>query len=166
MSFVVEDGTGLANATSLVSVAEADTYFSDRGGVAWAALDDTTDKQPALVVASEFVSTAFEFVGSKVSTTQALAWPRDAYGVPNAIKAAVYRVAFEVAVNSVDLFAAVSGPDLVEKVKAGSVEITFGDQALNLANDGRPSFPWLNSLMGPYLASGGAGSFSRKLVRV
>lgn len=166
MAFTVEDETGLSDATSLVSVAEADTYFADRGMTAWAALNDTTAKEPALVVASEYVSTAFEFIGDPVAEDQALAWPRDDYGVPVAVKVAVMRVAYQVAVNSVDLFQVVDGGDLVSRVKAGSVEVSFSDRAQNITNDGRPALPWLASLMSDYLASGGTNSISRRLVRV
>jgi len=41
MAFVVEDGTGLANATSYLSVADADAYFADRNNpAAWRNAED------------------------------------------------------------------------------------------------------------------------------
>ena len=174
MAFVVEDGTGLSTATSFVSVAEADTYFSDRASTAWAALDDTA-KQAALVTASEYVSTAFEYIGNKVQTAQALAWPRvhiDPNGlfltpiitVPVAVKVATYRIAFEIAVNGVNMFASVSASDLISRVKAGSVEVAFSDSAMHIANDGRPSFPWMRELLKGY-SRGGSG-MSTRLMRV
>ena len=75
MAFVVEDGTGLANANSYVDTTYADSYFSDRGNTAWAALG-TPAKQAALVQATDFVEKNFYFVGWKRSQAQALEWPR------------------------------------------------------------------------------------------
>ena len=47
MSLVVEDGTGKADAESYISVADADTYHSNRGNTDWAALT-TTEKEQLL----------------------------------------------------------------------------------------------------------------------
>ena len=51
---VVEDGTGLSNADSFVSVAYADTYFSTRGVSAWASL---TNKEALLIKATDYITT-------------------------------------------------------------------------------------------------------------
>lgn len=73
MAFVAEDGTGLANANSLVAVAYADSYFTDRGNVAWTGI--TADKQSALVRATDYVLGRFRFKYDPFSDTQALHFP-------------------------------------------------------------------------------------------
>ena len=76
MSFVAEDGTGLATANALIDVAFADDYFTDRGIIAWTG--STTVKQSALVRATDYIETRFGslFYGGKKSSTQALSHPR------------------------------------------------------------------------------------------
>lgn len=76
MAFVEEDGTGLATATSLVSVAFADEYFTDRAIAAWTG--STVVKQAALVRATDYIETRFGnlFLGDKKVTLQALSFPR------------------------------------------------------------------------------------------
>lgn len=79
MAFTVEDGTGLANANAYVSVADADAYFADRGEpTAWAGAS-TTEKEQAIVKATDYIEKRFSrrFVGVKGSSDQALSWPRD-----------------------------------------------------------------------------------------
>jgi hypothetical protein len=74
MAFVVEDGTGLANANALIDVAFADTYFADRGIVAWTG-DTATVKQPAIVRATDYLANRFKFLGSPYNEDQALPFP-------------------------------------------------------------------------------------------
>ena len=76
MAFVAEDGTGLATANALVTVAVADEYFTDRGIGVWTGSD--TVKQAALIKATDYVETRFGslFYGDKKSPTQALSHPR------------------------------------------------------------------------------------------
>lgn len=77
MAFVVEDGSVVANANSLASVAFADTYHADRGHVAWATYDDAT-KQACLIKATDFCQKRYSrrWKGVKVTFLQALDWPR------------------------------------------------------------------------------------------
>lgn len=79
MAFVVEDGTGKADANSYCSVAAADAYFADRGNVAWAGTDQ--QKQAWLVQATDYIDMRFSarFLGSRMYTdspSQALEFPR------------------------------------------------------------------------------------------
>lgn len=136
MAITVEDGTGLADAVSYVSVADADAYLTARGTpAAWTAAVTAT-KEQALVKATDYLDTRWgpAFVSSRLLATQALEWPRVAFydrhgfeieGLPaNLVKATI-----EYAVR------ALSGalvPDLVvddrglqvtrRRVKAGPVE--------------------------------------------
>lgn len=104
MAFTVEDGTGVAGANSLVDVAFADEYFADRGNTVWAALT-TEQKQSALILASDYASTQYQYKGHRASVEQALAFPRtgvvDPQGQPlDGIPACVKRVVSELAVRA------------------------------------------------------------------
>lgn len=154
MAIIVEDGTGLADAESFASVAEADAYCTLRGLADWAALT-TGAKEAALVNATEYLSDAFDWVGERLTDEQALAWPRTASysgqrapaGVPNKVKAAAIRVANLAGTAGATLFASVAAGDALRRVKAGSVEVEFADAAAQIAASGRDAMPWLVDML-------------------
>lgn len=80
MSFVVEDGTGLPDANSFVSVEFANDYFQLRRVVDWDG--DLEDKQAWLVQATDYISNRFGFKGLKLKSDQALPFPRSGTGFP------------------------------------------------------------------------------------
>jgi len=79
MALVVEDGTGKADAESYISVADADTYHSNRNSTSWAVLS-TAVKEACLRKATEYMVNQYRtrWLGVRVesSTGQALDWPR------------------------------------------------------------------------------------------
>lgn len=77
MSFKPEDGTGLPDSNSYVSVVDADAYFALRGITTWAA-QTLESKQSALVNATQYIDVVFgsRFLGVKLTAGQALEWPR------------------------------------------------------------------------------------------
>lgn len=77
MSLIVEDGNARSDAESYISVADADTYFTNRGNAAWAALD-TPAKEQALRAATDYMRQTYRmhWTGMRVTATQALDWPR------------------------------------------------------------------------------------------
>lgn len=76
MPFVIEDGTGVPNANSYVSVAQADAYLSySASRVQWLSLT-TPDKEAYLVQAARLLDSSVVWKGDKVSASQAMAWPR------------------------------------------------------------------------------------------
>jgi hypothetical protein len=81
MGFVVEDGTGRADATSLVSLEKANTYWTDRplttGGVAWNAIS-TAERQERLIVASDYIRNQkrYRWRGTKKTYAQRMPFPR------------------------------------------------------------------------------------------
>lgn len=91
MAFLVEDGTGLADANSYTSVEFADAYFAERNITAWAAIATTDLKQGYLVQATDYINFRFgpRLAGERLTTTQALLFPIDLYdGMPvNILKA-------------------------------------------------------------------------------
>lgn len=114
MAFVVEDGTGLANATSYGSVAELGSYWLDLGIDMSQYLPGV--KEAGLVAASQHIDLFFghRLLGFKETYEQALEFPRiylyDSCGriiegVPTKIKHAVFEYAQRVIVNKKPLVA-------------------------------------------------------------
>lgn len=75
MALVVEDGTGLADAESYISEAEADIFHEKRGNTAW---DKVLDKEAALRKATDYMQGKYagKWSGYRTTLTQALDWPR------------------------------------------------------------------------------------------
>lgn len=100
---IVEDGTGLTDADSYVSVVFADNYFSTRGVASWASLTET-QKEQSLIRATDYIDNIFQWCGKKATAEQSLRFPRanlkdyegiEIVGVPTALKQAVCDVAIE-----------------------------------------------------------------------
>lgn len=124
------------NTNSYVEIADADDYFETRIDSAnW--FDATDDiKEQALVTASLLVDD-HAWIGSAVSSSQALAWPRSnaIYNdarlglqvtivntvVPAQVKTAVYEQALHL-VNNEDLLA--GGTQTFESISVGSISLT------------------------------------------
>jgi hypothetical protein len=76
MAFIPSDGTGLTNATSYVSIAYADDYFTYINYQAsWFELA-TIDRERALMNGTQFTDSQYIYIGYKSSEVQALQWPR------------------------------------------------------------------------------------------
>lgn len=77
MALIVEDGTGLPDAESYISVADADAYFAARSNAAWAALAAPA-KEAALRKAADYIGAVYgeRWKGVKLGPDQALDWPR------------------------------------------------------------------------------------------
>ena len=77
MTIIVEDGSGLANAESYVSVVDANTYHSKIGNDAWADLD-TSVKEQLLRKATDYMVAQYrlQYAGYRRYSTQSLDWPR------------------------------------------------------------------------------------------
>lgn len=78
MAISVEDGSGVSDAVSYVTVTEANTYWSVRaGGTEWTALSDA-QKEQALIRASSFVDNQklHPFRGTRKTSGQGMQWPR------------------------------------------------------------------------------------------
>lgn len=73
INFVVEDGTGLSNANSYVSIDDFKQYWIDRG-VEHSVSDDKI--KSILIQATQYVDKSFNYIGTRPSLTQSLNWPR------------------------------------------------------------------------------------------
>lgn len=131
MALTVEDGTGLATAEAYISVTDADSYFSDRGDAAWAALT-TAAKEQALRKGADYLQ-SYRWQGWRLNATQALAWPRTgvvvdgvtAAAVPEAIRRANAELA--VRASAGDLWADAGGQVVSETV--GPISVTYAQGA-------------------------------------
>jgi len=78
MALIVEDGTGLSTAESYISVADATTYFSNRGNTTWAAIATDALREAYLRLATEYMTQMYRsrWDGVRYTEDQALDWPR------------------------------------------------------------------------------------------
>lgn len=170
MAFIVEDGTGVANANSYIDVAWADTYFTDRGNTDWTDAS-TSAKQVALIRATDYIDVTYVFIGIKASSEQGLEWPRsyaiDIYGeeltgIPTILKKAVAETAVRALAGELIEDFDSQGRIKRERVE-GAVEVEYGgDGALQMK-----SFPYIDRLlMGSGLVESKNGSTGqRKIIR-
>lgn len=124
------------NTNSYVEIADADTYFETRIDSAnWFDASDEI-KEQALVTATQLVDD-HAWIGSAVSSSQALAWPRsnviyfdDRLGqqitvaedeVPTRVKTAVFEQALHL-INNEDLLAGTT--QTFESISVGSISLT------------------------------------------
>jgi hypothetical protein len=77
LTLIKEDGTGKADANSYADVADGDAYHEAHlYAAAWAAATQA-NKEKALVLATRLIDAEYQFNGFKVSSSQALQWPRE-----------------------------------------------------------------------------------------
>jgi len=167
MALIVEDGTGLPNAESYASVAEADAHFSARGSEAW---DNVENKEAALRLATDYMLQTYSgrWKGTRKTSTQALDWPR--YNVPleddpawltllssSIVPAQVKKATIELALITT---AGALVPNLERaqaSVSVGEISVTYEGSSSQL-----PRYPMIDMILSPLLASSG---FTRQLVR-
>lgn len=77
MTLIVENGTGLPDAESYISVADADDYFAKRGYTLWATMTEP-EKEASLRRATDYMGQVYRlrWSGTRVNGEQALDWPR------------------------------------------------------------------------------------------
>jgi hypothetical protein len=164
MPIVVEDGTGLVNANSYASVADADAYFTDRGNTAWG-LATSDDKSSALINATDYIDTtnAGKWVGCVEfpDTPQALAFPRTKMvKFPDGVPAGVVRATYEYAVRWLSSRTLAPDPTIDESNRLYSMkldqvgpikeEVQFDDAKGSQYFTFRP-WPYADALLKPYL---------------
>ena len=146
---VVEDGTGLSNADSFVSVDYAETYFTTRGVTAWASL---TNKEALLIKATDYIEAVYSesWKGVTLNDTQSLSFPRiidDSTVYPDRLLKATCELALKA--NDGDLLIDVEQRTIEEKVDVISVKYAeYSDQ--------KTQYSMVYGLISPYLLSTGA----------
>jgi hypothetical protein len=170
MALTVEDGTGLTDADSFVSVAECDAYHLARGNTTWTGSDSL--KEAALRRASLFLSNAYPWQGWQFRPRlQALAWPRggvvdqDGFDVrsdevPVEIRHATCEVALRELVSPGAMNPDVTTAETVKSVTAGSVSVQFANAGPG-AGANRPTLLVVRDLIAGLLRTGSGGLFGR-----
>lgn len=166
MALIVETGTASTTADSYSSVADADAYLAARGYTLWAPLL-LAEKEQALRRATDYMQQVFHrrWVGARLTTAQALDWPRTRWlghgtllytqtEVPSAVKRACIELAFRAASGHL-------APDTpaqqVKRQRVDSLEVEY-------ASTSRPKYPAVDAILSPYLLP--ASPIGVALVRV
>lgn len=135
MALIVEDGTGLADAESYVSVAVFKTYCLGRGMDITGMTDAIIEQK--LRLAADYVDGRWEFKGTRLLSTQALEFPRDSLvdrsghtitGVPKRLKDAVCDLA-QAAYAEGDLFSNLDRGGRVVSETVGPISTTYAADA-------------------------------------
>lgn len=138
-TIIVEDGTGLTNSNSYVTLAEADQYFADTGNLGWAGSDDF--KKQNLINATMAMDATYgqRYISwLRDPVLQALLWPREQVwdrhsrrieqqSIPKTLKDAECEMAL-LAQNGVDLYPSGNKADNItsESVQVGEISQSFG----------------------------------------
>lgn len=167
MSLIVEDGSVVAGAESYISVADATSYHSKRGNSTWALLT-TAQMEEALRRATDYMTQVYriKWLGSLVSGTQSLDWPRviasradGALVASDSVPNDVMNVCAELALKA---GAGELAPDLgrrVTKEKVDVIEVEYADYGTEYVR-----FRAIDNMLAPYLALGSSGVI-RKVLR-
>jgi hypothetical protein len=131
MALIVEDGTGLSNSNSYLSVADADTYHTTLLNSAWTGSNSV--KEAALRKATNYLDESFAWVGTIKSLSQALNWPRtnahDSQGrdVSNSVPVKIKNAVAELALLSLteDLSPTISNSNYIKREKVGEIEVEY-----------------------------------------
>lgn len=159
MSLVVEDGTGLSNAESFISVAAASTRHTALGNAAWAAAANDTVREQALRRATAYMEQAYRrrWLGIRAHEEQALSWPRavdvlvddyllDTDIIPAEVKNACADLALRALAEDLS-------PDLeraVVREKVGPIETEY-----DRASPQSKRFRAVDAMLAPYLKANG-----------
>lgn len=170
MSLITEDGSALATAESLCSVAIADTYHISIGNEAtWFFLSEAV-KEQCLRKATAFMSGKYRdrYIGVRRTTTQALDFPRSLMLIKGALSEAYYSdilVPLPVQHACASLALRASTATLLADQKRSKSSVTIGpisttyDRARPIA----PQYKEIDAMLAPYL-SGGSGAL--EMVRI
>lgn len=167
--FLVENGTGLEDATSYVSVDDADAYAESVSNSAW--VDSTDDKEAALIRASTAIDARYgaSFSGYRSrGREQGLEWPRaaayDAAGwlipddaVPIEVIKATIEAAFRELATPGSMMPDLDRGGAIQSVSAGSVSVTWSGNA-----SATTTYKLIDGIIAPILnsaAGSGGGLF-------
>jgi hypothetical protein len=161
MAFIVEDGTGVANANSYGTVEGAIEYAADRG----IDLSTQSDAQMKawLVLGTDYLN-QFSYIGTQDSPTQSMLWPRSGLTysdgtafpenvIPSALTSALYQLVIEQS-NGIDVMPSTDWQDkggFVTMEKVDVLETRYSD---SVVPGEQPSMPRVDSLLASLLVTG------------
>ena len=154
MALIIEDGTGVDNANSYITVAEARAFASLRSLI----LPSSDSEVEVLIVKAFDYLESLDYKGNHANPPQSAEFPRrDLYlqgvlfsesQIPYKLKQAQSQLTYE-AVN-IDLQPTGNGKELI-KEKVDVVEVQYSEKGINVA---RPTFTTVNSFLKDLLKSG------------
>ena len=128
---VIEDGTIVSGANSLVTLAEADLYHLNHGNTDWSGTD--SERARKVIRAQQFYDGRYRMrlKGVKTNSDQVLTWPRDvmvdedgysvdADEIPQLVKDSVCEIA-----RTLPSTQKITQSASLKRVKAGSVEVEY-----------------------------------------
>lgn len=155
MALVVEDGTGVAGATSYVSVADFKLYAAARG----ATVPVTDSACEVLLVKAVDALEVKDYIGTPLTETQGLSFPRlttdaDFVETSTGLPAKVVQAQCALAVEAQkgDLLAA-ARVNKYKRTKIDQIYVEYRDAAVVASG---LYFPQIDALLAPWLASGNA----------
>jgi hypothetical protein len=160
MSLVVENGSGLSNAESYASVSDSTAYHSALGNTSWAVLSSTLQEQ-ALRRATIYLVGKYRlrWAGSRMTTAQALDWPRSlvpvadtpykSYYPNNVVPREVVDACCSLAVRAAEGELLSDQDQRVSSVTVGPISQTF-EAGSTVATQ----YPEIDALLRPLLKSG------------
>jgi len=167
MSIIVEDGSGLSTAESYISVADASTYFSNRGVTTWASIASDALREAALRKATDYMTATYRnrWEGFRYTEDQALDWPRE--GVVRDSWAVGYdEVPIEVQRACAEFALKAASAELQEDLTRGVVreKIDVIEIEYDKNSPERTRYSFIDAMLAPFLNSIGTGA-SVQLVR-
>jgi hypothetical protein len=172
VTMVVEDGTGLANANSYGSDAEAFAYHEARGNAGWAAPSSPSADAhlSALIRATSYIDGRYgtRFPGTRLNgRDQALQWPRedavdeDGFEVEDdEVPAEVKRATFEAALRELaspgSLNPDVTMTDRVKREKVDVIEVEYSQSTS--AEDSIPIINVIEDILATLIGSSGGST--------
>lgn len=174
MALTVEDGTGLADADAFVSVADCDTYCTNKGLTDWtgAASSPADEKEAAIRRATAYLSDSFRWKGYKLNgRSQALAWPRtgvldeeDNVVASDEVPVEIVNACCEIAALEIATPGYTSpNVTLTERVKSekvGSIAVEYASMPIN-ADSARPVVIRVNDMIAGLLSTTGSSLVGR-----
>ena len=147
---IVEMGEGLENAESYIDLAYLQAYATKRG------LDITGITEANIIKAMDYFESSYQFKGTKLVETQALAFPRLINGVveyPVRVKNAVCELTIKS--KSAELLA--DSERATKREKVGDIEVEYSEYSRDEVN-----YNFVINLILPWLSG---SSFSSSIVR-
>jgi len=158
LALTVETGAVVANADSYISLADAETYATERGfGATWSGATDPA-KEAALRYGTQWIDAEFSWKGELKDDDQVLDWPRagvyddenrlvSSTAIPRLLKQAVVEAALEHLTSALNVGLDRGGRLKRERVE-GAVEREFMDSA-----PGERTRYYIAALLAPFLAA-------------
>lgn len=159
MAIVCEDGSGLPNSETYISVADATTHHANLGNTAWASLASDTIREQYLRRATAYMEQAFRerWRGRRNHYGQALSWPR--WGIMvDGLPVYATIVPAEVAAACADLALKAASGDLNADLTQGIVTKKVGpiETQYDRYSPQQVRYPSIEMALSPFLKAGSA----------